>query len=257
MPVLCTPLVACSLLTGPCRVLRGRYRVAVGSVRAGQWVLIEGVDASIRGAATLCAAGVDEDAYIFAPLAFNTVSVVKTAVEPLNPSELPKMVEALRKISKSYPLAVTRVEESGEHTVCGTGELALDSMLKDLRELYSEVEVKVADPGVAFCETAVETSSLKCFAETPNKRNKLTMIAEPLEAGLADDIEAGAVSLEWPKRKVGEFFQKKYDWDLLAARAVWAFGPDRQGPNILLDDTLASEVDKGLLSAVKDSIVQG
>lgn len=30
-----------------------------------------------------------------------------------------------------------------------------------------------------------------------------------------------------------------------------------QGPNILLDDTLPTEVDKGLLGAVKDSIVQG
>lgn len=54
---------------------------------------------------------------------------------------------------------------------------------QDLRELYSEVEVKVADPVVSFCETVVETSSLKCFAETPNKRNKLTMIVEPLEKG--------------------------------------------------------------------------
>lgn len=30
-----------------------------------------------------------------------------------------------------------------------------------------------------------------------------------------------------------------------------------QGPNILLDDTLSTEVDKSLLNAVKDSIVQG
>ena len=45
------------------------------------------------------------------------------------------------------------------------------------------MEVKVADPVVSFCETVVETSSLKCSAETPNKRNKLTMIAEPLEKG--------------------------------------------------------------------------
>lgn len=86
----------------------GRYRVAVSSVRAGQWVLIEGVDASIVGTATLCPAELDEDVYIFKPLHFNTVSVVKTAVEPLNPSELPKMVEALRKINKSYPLAITK-----------------------------------------------------------------------------------------------------------------------------------------------------
>jgi U5 small nuclear ribonucleoprotein component len=32
---------------------------------------------------------------------------------------------------------------------------------------------------------------------------------------------------------------------------------DMQGPNILLDDTLSIEVDKNLLNAVKDSIVQG
>jgi U5 small nuclear ribonucleoprotein component len=53
--------------------------------------------------------------------------------------------------------------------------------------------VKVADPVVAFCETVVETSSLKCFAETPNRRNKVTMIAEPLDKGLAEDIESGKI----------------------------------------------------------------
>ncbi len=53
--------------------------------------------------------------------------------------------------------------------------------MQDLRELYADIEVKVADPVVSFCETVVETSSLKCFAETPNKKNKITMIAEPLE----------------------------------------------------------------------------
>lgn len=61
---------------------------------------------------------------------------MKIAVEPLNPAELPKLVEALRKMNKSYPLAVTRVEESGEHTIYGTGELQLDSIMKDIRELY-------------------------------------------------------------------------------------------------------------------------
>jgi len=98
------------------------------------------------------------------------------------------------------------VEESGEHVVFGTGELYLDCIMHDLRKMYSEigewacrvpvcscllypdlpvisiayihdlwpladcVDIKVADPVVAFCETVVETSSLKCFAETPNKK---------------------------------------------------------------------------------------
>ena len=34
----------------------------------------------------------------------------------------------------------------------------------------SVADIKVADPVVSFCETVVETSSLKCFAETPNKK---------------------------------------------------------------------------------------
>ncbi len=82
----------------------------------------------------------------------------------------------------------------------GTGELYLDCVMHDLRKMYSEIgeivarlipynmavksepshvivlnapppaDIKVADPVVAFCETVVETSSLKCFAETPNKK---------------------------------------------------------------------------------------
>lgn len=239
-------------------VYQARYRLPISMAPPGSWVLIEGVDASIMKTATLCNVNYnEEDIYIFRPLQFNTLPVVKTATEPLNPSELPKMVEGLRKISKSYPLAITKVEESGEHTILGTGELYLDSIMKDLRELYSEVEVKVADPVVSFCETVVESSSMKCFAETPNKKNKITMIAEPLEKGLAEDIENGIVSIDWNRKALGDFFKTKYDWDLLAARSIWAFGPDKQGPNILLDDTLPTEVDKGLLGAVKDSIVQG
>mmetsp|Transcript_3279 Transcript_3279/g.11891 ORF Transcript_3279/g.11891 Transcript_3279/m.11891 type:complete len:991 (-) Transcript_3279:75-3047(-) len=238
-------------------IYESRYRIEVETAPAGAWVLIEGVDASITKTATLAPEFTDDDMYIFKPLEFNTRSVIKIATEPLNPSELPKMVDGLRKINKSYPSAVTKVEESGEHTLLGTGELFLDSVMKDLRELYSEVEVKVADPVVSFCETVVETSSLKCFAETPNRKNKLTFIAEPLEKGLAEDIEDGKVKIDWPKKKLGSFFQTEYDWDLLAARSIWAFGPEKNGPNVLLDDTLPSEVDKGLLASVKDSIVQG
>ncbi len=51
-------------------------------------------------------------------------------------------------------------------------------------------------------------------------RNKLTMIAEPLDKGLAEDIENGVVKIDWPKKMLGEFFLKKYEWDLLAARYV-------------------------------------
>ncbi|TRY62642.1 hypothetical protein TCAL_11965 [Tigriopus californicus] len=247
-----------NLTVGRLWIYEARYKIEVNRVPAGNWVLIEGIDQSIVKTSTITdLKGNDEDLYIFRPLKFNTQSVIKIAVEPVNPSELPKMLEGLRKVNKSYPLLNTKVEESGEHVVLGTGELYLDCVMHDLRKLYSEIDIKVADPVVSFCETVVETSSLKCFAETPNKKNKLTMIAEPLEKGLAEDIENEVVSIHWNKKRLGEFFQTKYDWDLLAARSIWAFGPDATGPNILVDDTLSSEVNKGLLGSVKDSIVQG
>ncbi|XP_052758852.1 116 kDa U5 small nuclear ribonucleoprotein component [Galleria mellonella] len=238
-------------------VYEARYKVELNRVPAGCWALIEGVDQPIVKTCTLVSADETEELHTFKPLRFNTQAVVKIAVEPVNPSELPKMLDGLRKVNKSYPLLSTRVEESGEHVILGTGELYLDCVMHDLRKMYSEIDIKVADPVVSFCETVVETSSLKCFAETPNKRNKLTMIAEPLERGLAEDIEAGAVCVSWDRKRLGEFFQTKYDWDLLAARSIWAFGPDATGPNILVDDTLPSEVNKHLLASVKDSIVQG
>ncbi|CAG4927566.1 unnamed protein product [Colias eurytheme] len=238
-------------------IFEARYKVELNRVPAGCWALIEGIDQPIVKTCTLVSADEEEELHTFKPLRFNTQAIVKIAVEPVNPSELPKMLDGLRKVNKSYPVLSTRVEESGEHVILGTGELYLDCVMHDLRNMYSEIDIKVADPVVSFCETVVETSSLKCFAETPNKRNKLTMIAEPLERGLAEDIEAGAVCVTWDRKRLGEFFQTKYDWDLLAARSIWAFGPDATGPNILVDDTLPSEVDKHLLASVKDSIVQG
>jgi len=68
------------------------------------------------------------------------------------------------------------------------------------------------------------------------------MIAEPLERGISEDIESGKVNIRMPPKQLGQHFQNKYGWDLLASRSIWAFGPDEQGPNLLMDDTLPSDV---------------
>lgn len=221
-----------------------RYNIPVDGVPAGNWVLLGGVDNSIVKSATIVNKQFedDEDAYIFKPVTHFTESVLKVAVEPINPSELPKMLDGIRKINKSYPLINTKVEESGEHIILGTGELYMDCVLHDLRRLYADMEIKVSDPVTRFCETVVEQSRTKCYAITPNKKNKITMVAEPLEDGIARDIELGAVSIKEPIRKIAKYFEDKYEWDRLAARSIWAFGPDEMGPNILQDDTLPGEV---------------
>lgn len=149
---------------------RFRYFISAEEVPAGNLVLIGGVDASISKTATLAATDIEEDLHIFRPIKHTTQSVLKIAIEPIAPSELPKMLSGLRSINKSYPLVSTKVEESGEHVVIGTGELYLDCVMHDLRKLFSEIEIKVSDPVTKFCETVLETSALKCYADTPNKK---------------------------------------------------------------------------------------
>lgn len=240
-------------------IAEARYNVPTSGVPAGNWVLLSGVDNSIVKTATLVepTKSAKDDAYIFRPVKQFYESVFKVAVEPINPSELPKMLDGLRKINKSYPLVTTKVEESGEHVILGTGELYMDCVLHDLRRLYADMEIKVSDPVTRFCETCVETSAIKCYANTPNKKNKITMVAEPLDDGIAEDIETGRVNIKDPVRIVGKFFEERYSYDLLASRNIWAFGPDDMGPNILQNDTLPSDVDPKQLRSVRDSLRQG
>jgi len=68
------------------------YLHNASNVIAGNWVLLEGLDATISKTATIVPEFLDDEMHIFRPLQFQTQAVVKIAVEPLNPSELPKMV---------------------------------------------------------------------------------------------------------------------------------------------------------------------
>src|SRR5687767_179073 len=71
-----------------------RYRIPVNTLTAGNWVLLGGVDLSIVKTSTITSVSPSEDdlVYIFRPLRFNTLPVLKVAVEPVNPTELPKML---------------------------------------------------------------------------------------------------------------------------------------------------------------------
>ncbi|KAL3849369.1 hypothetical protein ACJIZ3_011251 [Penstemon smallii] len=238
-----------------------RHRVRISKAVSGSWVLIEGVDNSIMKTATLCSPEYGGDVHIFRPLQFNTLPVVKVVVEvatePLNTSEVLEMKMGLTNVNKSYPLAIIEFKESGRHTISGSGEVYLDSIMRELTELCSKVELKFGDPFVLFCATAMDTSSIECFAESPNKKNKITMIAEPLDSGLADDCKNGTLSIDWSMTKIRNFLRRFYPH--LGSQPIWEFGPDKQGPNLLIDHTSTnkSKVDKTLLKEVKVSIING
>jgi translation elongation factor EF-G len=41
---------------------------------------------------------------LFKKINYNTIPIMKVSIEPINPSELPKMKDGLIKINKTYPL---------------------------------------------------------------------------------------------------------------------------------------------------------
>lgn len=165
----------------------GRHKINVDKACAGNWVGIEGIDSGIVKTATVVDIN-DTETVSMKRLDFNTESTIKIACEPLNPSELPKLLEGLRKINKIYPMVTTKVEESGEHLIIGSGEIYLDQIMHDLRNLYAEVEIKVSEPFIQINETVGEASAVRCFADTPNHKNQISMTTEPLDKGLADKI---------------------------------------------------------------------
>ena len=141
----------------------GRYKVRVEQALPGNLVVLEGIDRRIRKEATIVDPNFNQEAK-FREVSFINQAVVKLALEPLVPSDLPKMVEGLQKVLKSYPILNLKVEESGEHVLIGTGELMLDAVMLDLRQVYSKVEIKTSEPFSAFAETVADTSSVNCFA---------------------------------------------------------------------------------------------
>lgn len=245
-----------SAVVGAIYIPCARFKIEVKEAVAGQIVLVRGIEKTISKSATVVTPSLvtKGDALALKKICdFLPPAVVKVSVEPVRPSELPKMVSSLRRCVSSYPGLVTKVEETGEHTLIGNGEMYMDCVLRDLREAFDKVEVKVSDPVVPFAETVSETSFLQCHADTPNSQNRIVMVAEPLEETILHALEDGKLDSGGNLR--GRL--REYGWDALAAKSLWTFGPDPGvGPNALTNDVL---IEDSRLKAdlLRDSIVQG
>merc|ERR1719292_120267 len=184
---------------------------------------------------------------------FSVSPVVRVAVEPKNPQDLPKLVEGLKRLAKSDPMVLCLTEESGEHIVAGAGELHLEICLKDLEEDHACIPLKKSDPVVSYRETVMEASSVTCLSKSPNKHNRLFMTAVNMPEGLPEDIDNGEVTSRDDFKIRGRYLADKYDYDVDEARKIWCFGPEGTGPNIVIDATKGVQY----LNEIKDSVVAG
>mmetsp|Transcript_1738 Transcript_1738/g.6048 ORF Transcript_1738/g.6048 Transcript_1738/m.6048 type:complete len:845 (-) Transcript_1738:157-2691(-) len=230
----------------------GRKQEAVEDVPCGNTVALVGLDQFIQKNATICSEK-DTEAFPIKAMKFSVSPVVRVAVECKQAQDLPKLVEGLKRLSKSDPMVVCQIEETGEHIVAGAGELHLEICLKDLQEDFMNgAEIRVSEPVVSFRETVTDLSDHIVMAKSPNKHNRLYFRARAMEEGLAEDIDEGRVTPRDDPKARGKFLAEKYEgWDKDMGKKIWCFGPDTTGPNIILDVTKGVQY----LSEIKDSCV--
>src|SRR5207237_7112544 len=103
----------------------------IEDVPAGNIVGLVGVDQFLLKSGTLTTS---ETAHNLKVMKFSVSPVVQVAVEVKNANDLPKLVEGLKRLSKSDPCVMTFISESGEHIVAGAGDLHLEICLQDLED---------------------------------------------------------------------------------------------------------------------------
>lgn len=217
-------------------LMMGRYQEAVDDIPAGNLVGLVGVDNFIVKTATI-ADEADKDVHPLKQMKYSVSPVVRVAVEPKNASDLPKLVEGLKRLAKSDPLVVCSIEETGEHIIAGAGELHLEICLKDLEEDYMGCGLKVSEPVVSFRETMTAESSQQCLSKSPNKHNRIFAKGAPLGEEFCAAVDEKKVSARDDPKTRARNLADNFDWSVDEARKIWCFGPDTDGPNVVVDVT--------------------
>lgn len=231
-------------------LMMGRYVEPIEDIPCGNTVGLVGIDQYLLKSGTITDC---EEAHNIKVMKFSVSPVVRVAVEPKHANDLPKLVEGLKRLSKSDPMVQCTFEESGEHIVAGAGELHLEICLKDLQEEYcAGMEIITSDPVVSYRETVSATSSQVCLSKSPNKHNRLYVTATPFPKGLAEAIEEGKVEGRQDPKERAKYLSENFDIDVGEARKIWCFGPDENlGTNFLVDVTKGVQY----MNEIKDSCV--
>ena len=228
-------------------IMVGDRYVPMSSIPAGSIVALSGVDKCFIKTATITTSAIAHNIRV---MKFSVSPVVRVAVDVMDPSDHPKLIEGLKKLVQ-YDSLIQVINENGQQVLAAAGELHLEICLNDLETSHARCKLKVATPIVTYRETITVPSHRTAFTKSTNKFNKFFMRASPLEPGLAEAIESGRISPKQDPRERSKILVEEFGWDLAATKKIWAFGPDDVGPNLLVDST--KSVDG--LSNVQASII--
>ena len=213
-------------------IYMGAFREIVDEISAGNIAALLGLDLC-RAGETIVSTTHKDHAAPFESIKYITDPVLTIAIEPKYPRDLPRLIDAMTKLSIQDPNLVTTVnQETGEYLLSGLGELHLEIACKDMVRDF-KVDITTSNPIVVYRET-VRTGAGPFIGKSPNKHNRLWFSVNPLEEKVVELIKM---------KELSEILSRKSRRDVLIQKAGWASSDAREvmaveeNANLLIDNT--------------------
>lgn len=234
-------------------IMMGRFTETVPDIPAGNTCGLIGIDQFLVKSGTITTL---DTACCIKTMKFTVSPVVRVAVSVKNSADLPKLVEGLKKLSKSDPMVRCETTEAGEHIIAGCGELHLEICLKDLADDFMKgAPINTSPPVVTYCET-VTAESPQVLSKSANKHNRLFCNALPISDEVCALFDEGILSPGMDAKDRAKLLREHpaLGWEEAATpQKIWCFGDDGIGPNVVVEKT----VGVAYLNEIKDSVVGG
>lgn len=165
-------------------IWKGPQKFQVEGANAGNQIGMAGLKNIIAGE-TLSSL---ENVTPFEPVKHILQPVMVKAIEPKNPKDLPKLVQALRELEVyDITLKVSINHETGENLIAGLGNLHLEIVEDKLKRTYG-IDIVSSQPIVVYKESIASRSPI-VEGKSPNKHNRFYVYVEPLTPEVSAVIE--------------------------------------------------------------------
>lgn len=171
------PHMACCTLEN-LYLLMGRELEDLEEVPPGNVLGIGGLQDFVLKSATLCTS---PSCPPFIPLNFEATPIVRVAIEPKHPSEMPQLVKGMKLLNQADPCVQVFIQETGEHVLVTAGEVHLQRCLDDLKERFAKIEISVSEPIIPFRETITKPPKVDMVNEEIGKQQKVAVIHQTKE----------------------------------------------------------------------------
>ncbi|MHA1263955.1 MAG: GTP-binding protein [Candidatus Helarchaeota archaeon] len=156
--------------------------------------------------------------------------VVSRSIKPVNPKDLGKLGDVVRKWVLADPTATFRKhEESGEYILSGIDPLQIEILVERIQD---EIPIKVGIPITVYHETLL-AKGIEIHTKCSESLNRLKLYIEPLNEPTLKLLKENKIT-EFQDEKERAAFLRDAGWDKKEARRIWAI----EGTNILVNGTV-------------------